>query len=103
MAAKQDDNLNISWYLTYSPSEFKHYIGKLDVTTGAYTERRAINEWRGYGYYFNFESDSFYAKIDQNAIYLHATVSGISDGYELLSLGSLASDVVSVLPLNWLV
>ena len=50
-----------------------------------------MNEWTGYGHFFDFLSGSFYAKIDKNAIYLHAVVSGISNGYEIISLGDLVN------------
>ena len=42
-------------------------------------ERQAANEWKGYYDFFDHTSSSFYAKIDKNAIYLHATTSGFSD------------------------
>ena len=57
----------------------KHILGRLDVSVKTYTERVAIYEWDGYNEFFDGYAADAYAKIDENAIYLHAKVSGLSD------------------------
>ena len=62
----------MSTTLTYVPALKKHRIGRLDVAAKTYIERVAIYEWDGYNQFFNGYADDSYAKIDQNAVYLHA-------------------------------
>ena len=77
--------------LTSIPRTFTHLIclrtmGEVDER-GVYHERKAISEFTGYDFFFDITSPKYYAKIDENAIYLHAVLSGLSEGHELIYLG----------------
>ena len=64
VAVRQDEDVNVSWYLTYGEQEMKHYIGWLDLSTGKYKEKGALYAWTGYADNFDFQSSSFYARMD---------------------------------------
>ena len=81
---EDDDDLNVSWYVSYFEVTKKHTIGKMDFSTGLFSERTATHEWRGYADFFDYESPFFYATMRRKAIYLHATVSGFVDGSGLI-------------------
>ena len=103
LASRQDEDVRVGWHLSYNPQRMKHYLGRHHEYDG-YSEKEAKYEWSGYASYADYSGDSFYARIDKNAVWLHATVSGFSDGPEVVNLGVYAqffdSSTPNLLPLD---
>ena len=84
LAVRQDETeVDVSYYVSYIEQTKKHYIGRLNVATNTYTEREALQEWRGYADFFDYTSPSFYATMKRDTTYIHATVSGPPGGFGL--------------------